>query len=194
MPWFSKCLNWLCKLEGTSVPATEKPIIWSKLRQNREIKIVALRLCLLGVFHFSFLHKLHNVYQFAISIHTAIRIQGKKWAIYICRQRSELKAYLYTHRQTEKKKKIILYAKQESSSQSTGTSSTGRRGPFSSVEVEEGLSGTHDELLPSICCFPDGTETLRCSQGPRPQHGGDMWGTKSVFVSGPKSGSSFYLF
>lgn len=111
MPWFSKCLNWLCKLEGTSVPATEKPIIWSKLRQNREIKIVALRLCLLGVFHFSFLHKLHNVYQFAISIHTAIRIQGKKWAIYICRQRSELKAYLYTHRQTEKKKKDYFVCK-----------------------------------------------------------------------------------
>lgn len=58
--------------------------------------------------------------------------------------------------------KMILYAKQESSSQPAATCNTGRRGPLSSAEAEEGLSG-----IGMSCCRASAVshripETLEC--------------------------------
>lgn len=97
--WFSKSV----KLEGESVSATEKPIIKSKLKRNREIKIAGLTCCLLGVVCFFLLHKLHNIHPFILSIHTEIWTQGKTQPIHACRQGFYLRAFTYACKKTEKK-------------------------------------------------------------------------------------------
>lgn len=76
--------------------------------------------------------------------------------------------HTHTHKLSGKKKNTtILYAEEKSSSQSAATSSTRRRESFYSAEVEEGLSGKCDELLPTSA-FP-------------------RWGRNSVMQPGPKA-------
>lgn len=156
MSWFSKSV----KLEGESVSATEKPIIKSKLKRNREIKIAGLTCCLLGVVCFFLLHKLHNIHPFILSIHTEIWTQGKTQPIHACRQGFSLRAFTYACKKTEKK----LFCMQN---RQVLPVCTERRWQFSSAKVEERLSGKYAELLLNICCFPDGAETLDVQSEPR---------------------------